>query len=157
MMELKNLTIRYHEYAPGEASPAEIGILLDLAGQAADLSYAPYSGFHVGMAVELADGRRFMAGNQENKAYPSGICAERTGIFFVQSNYPGSAIRRMLVMAKQNGRMTEEPVYPCGACRQVMVEAEERQSAPFEIWMAGANRILMVESASSLLPFKFHF
>jgi len=60
-------------------------------------------------------------------------------------------------MAKQNGRMTEEPVYPCGACRQVMVEAEERQSAPFEIWMAGANRILMVESASSLLPFKFHF
>lgn len=154
-MIVKNLSVTYMEYDPVEVRSGEIGSLIDLAGKAADQAYAPYSGFHVGVAIEMEDGRKFMAGNQENKAYPSGICAERAGIFFVQANHPDVAVRRLLILAKQNGSITDEPVYPCGACRQVMVEAQERQATPIEIWMAGKNRVLRVETADCLLPLKF--
>jgi cytidine deaminase len=126
-----------------------------LAGEAADHAYAPFSGFHVGVAIELADGRIFTANNQENKAYPSGLCAERVGLFYVQSNYPDIPIRRMVLLGKHEDQLTDEPVFPCGACRQVMVESAERQPVPFEIWMAGSKRTLRVESPDHLLPLKF--
>jgi cytidine deaminase len=109
----------------------------------------------VGVAIELENGMVFTSNNQENKAYPSGLCAERVGLFYVQANYPGTAITRMVLAAKQNGEMTGEPVYPCGACRQVMVESAERQNVPFEIWMAGKNRVLRIVNADYLLPLKF--
>jgi len=154
-MQTKEIRIPYDEFNSSENLDPGIPELIANAAESADKAYAPFSGFHVGVAVELIDGQVFTANNQENKAYPSGLCAERVGLFFVQANYPGVPIRRMVLLAKQNGAITEEPVFPCGACRQVMVESTERQDAPFEIWMTGKKRILRLESADHLLPLKF--
>jgi len=151
----KEIRVPYTEYSKLDKVPADIMDLIGLAKSAALNAYAPYSGFHVGVAIEMEDGSRFVSNNQENKAYPSGICAERVGIFFVQSNYPGLPVKKMVILALQDGELTTEPAFPCGSCRQVMVEAQERQPAPFEIWMAGESRILMVRSADDLLPLKF--
>jgi cytidine deaminase len=155
IMQSKEIRIPYDEYSGSENLIPGISELIEKAGQAADKAYAPFSHFHVGVAIELVDGLVFTANNQENKAYPSGICAERVGLFYVQANYPDTAIRRMVLVAKQNGRITEDPVFPCGSCRQVMVESVERQNAPFEIWMAGKNRILRIDSPDYFLPLKF--
>ncbi len=151
----KEIRIAVTEYSSPEETGPETASLIQMAASAASRAYAPYSGFNVGVAIELSDGTRFMANNQENKAYPSGLCAERTGLFFVKANHPDSTIRRMIILAQQDGITTEEPAYPCGACRQVMVETEERQEIPMEIFMVGRNRIVRVESAGSLLPLKF--
>ncbi|TSA33356.1 MAG: cytidine deaminase [Porphyromonadaceae bacterium] len=154
-MQSKEIRIPYDEFNGSEILDTGISELIHKAAEAADKAYAPFSGFHVGVAIELEDGLVFTANNQENKAYPSGLCAERVGLFFVQANYPNTAIRRMVLVAKHNGQLTEEPVFPCGACRQVMVESIERQEFPFELWMAGKNRILRIDSPDHLLPLKF--
>ncbi len=154
-MIAKDLLIPYFEYDWAEFNDLPAAKLFPLAEKAADQAYAPYSGFHVGVAIELSDGTCYTASNQENKAYPSGTCAERAGIFYVQANHPDIAIRRIFLIARQNGEMTSEPVYPCGACRQVMVETQERQRVPIEVWMAGRNRIHRVDSCEYLLPLKF--
>jgi cytidine deaminase len=151
----KEIKISVTEYSSPEETGPETASLIQLAAHATTQAYAPYSGFNVGVAIELSDGTRFIANNQENKAYPSGLCAERTGLFYVKANHPDSTIQRMIILAQQNGVLTEEPAYPCGACRQVMVETEERQNLPIEIFMVGRNRIVRVESAGSLLPLKF--
>jgi len=154
-MRSKEIRIPYVEYEASDIVDPGVLNLIQRAGEAADKAYAPFSGFHVGVAIELNDGSVFTANNQENKAFPSGLCAERVGLFFVQANYPDTAILRMVLVAKQNGKITGEPVFPCGACRQVMVESIERQEIPFEFWMVGRNRILQVDSPDYLLPLKF--
>jgi cytidine deaminase len=156
-MQSKEIQIPYDEFTGSEDLGSGITGLISKAGEAADKAYAPFSGFHVGVAIELNDGQVFMANNQENSAYPSGLCAERVGLFFVQANYPEIPIRRMVLVAKKNGELTGDPVFPCGACRQVMAESISRQIVPFEIWMAGKNRILRLKSADYLLPLKFLF
>lgn len=154
-MQSKEIRTPYVEYEASDIVDPGVLNLIQKAGEAADKAYAPFSGFHVGVSIELIDGQIFTSNNQENKAYPSGLCAERVGLFFVQANYPDIAIRRMVLVAKQNGHLTDEPVYPCGACRQVMVESIERQIVPFELWMAGKNRVLKIENPDHLLPLKF--
>jgi cytidine deaminase len=154
-MRSKEIRITYEEFERSEIDDKGIQELLTKAEKAADQAYAPFSGFHVGVAIELANGLIFSANNQENKAYPSGLCAERVGLFFVQANYPDTPIRRMMLVAKYNQEVTDEPVFPCGACRQVMVESAERQETPYELWMAGKNRILRIDSPDHLLPLKF--
>ncbi len=154
-MNTKEIRIPYDEFEGSENLGARVAELIIKAQNAADLAYAPYSGFYVGVAIELIDGQIFTSNNQENKAYPSGLCAERVGLFFVQANYPDIPIKRMVLVAKQNNKLTEEPVYPCGACRQVMVESAERQELPFEVWMAGKNRVLRIDTPDYLLPLKF--
>lgn len=156
-MQSKEIRIPYDEFSRLETLGPGLAELILKAGKAADLAYAPFSHFHVGVAIELVDGQIFTASNQENKAYPSGLCAERVGLFFVQANYPDIPIRRMVLLARHDHQITGEPVFPCGACRQVMVESAERQKVPFEIWMAGKNRILRVASPDHLLPLKFLF
>jgi cytidine deaminase len=151
----KDFHIQYVEYSWEEFGSMPEQALFELARKAAGQAYAPYSGFHVGAAVELDDGRLYSAGNQENKAYPSGICAERALLFYVQANHPNQVIRKMVLVAGHGPVLTNEPVYPCGACRQVLVEAEERQNQPIELWMTGNNRIHKVDSCSDLLPLKF--
>lgn len=153
----KEIRIPFTEYSTVEETGPAISSLIGLAYAAARDAYAPYSGYHVGASIELTDGQRFKANNQENKAYPSGLCAERTAIFYVQANHPEIPIARMVVLAMENGELADEPAFPCGSCRQVMVEAEERHNTPMEIWMVGKNRIVKVESADSLLPLKFMF
>ena len=156
-MVSKEIRIDLTEYKNPAEAGKEIEALADLAAAAAQDAYAPYSGFHVGAAIELADGQIFRASNQENKAYPSGLCAERTGLFYVQASFPKVAVKRILILAMEKGTLTAEPAFPCGACRQVMVEYQDRHSVPMEVWMVGSNRTLMVKSADDLLPLKFEF
>ena len=156
-MQSKEIRIPYDEYDISEFPGTGVAELINQALVAADRAYALYSGFHVGVAIELNDGQIFTSNNQENKAYPSGLCAERVGLFFVQANYPDIPIKRMVLVAKHNGKQTDAPVYPCGACRQVMVESAERQEKPYEIWMAGKNRVLRMDTPDYLLPLKFLF
>lgn len=156
-MVSKEIRIPFTEYSSIDETGPSIASLIELAIAGARDAYAPYSNYHVGASIELADGQRFKASNQENKAYPSGLCAERTAIFFVQANHPETPIARMVVLAMEDGELTDEPAFPCGGCRQVMVEAEERHNTPMEIWMVGKTRIVKVESADALLPLKFMF
>lgn len=154
-MHSKEISIPYDEFTSPEDLDPGIQELIGLAESAARKAYAPYSGFHVGVAIELHDGQVFTSSNQENKAYPSGLCAERVGLFYVQANFPEAKISRMVLVARQDDELTPDPVFPCGACRQVMVESVERQKVPFEIWMAGKNKVLRMKSPDYLLPLKF--
>ncbi|GAB3320241.1 cytidine deaminase [Hymenobacter humi] len=119
-------------------------------------AYAPYSGFHVGAALLLADGTIFRGTNQENAAYPSGLCAERTALFGLAASQPQhGAIVGMAVAARPIGG-DFGPALPCGACRQVMLEYEARQGRPIPLLLPSrAGTILRFKSLSSLMPFNF--
>ncbi|MDR2585848.1 MAG: cytidine deaminase [Prevotellaceae bacterium] len=129
--------------------------LLSSALQAASGAYAPYSHFQVGAAVRLSNGTVVTGNNQENAAYPSGLCAERTALFFAQSQYPNLAVVAIAITAISNGAQTSDPVYPCGACRQVMLEAQKRGGEPLRIVMGGSQKIYIVKRIEDLLPLAF--
>lgn len=156
-MTYKEFKTGYTEFNSPADCPHPVQLLFEQAKAAAKNAYAPFSGFQVGAALELADGSVYQANNQENPAYPSGLCAERTGLFYVNSNKPQVPVLRMVLVAYDHGAITRDPVYPCGACRQVMVESEDRGRQPMEIWMFGATRIIQLKQAADLLPFKFTF
>ena len=126
--------------------------LLDAALAAAARAYAPYSGFRVGAALRLADGRIVDGNNQENAAYPSGICAERTALFAAQAQYPDTPVSALLLTATVDGVPVDHPS-PCGACRQVVMEAETRFRHPIRILLCGKTRVVELASAHALLPF----
>lgn len=120
-------------------------------------AYAPYSGFKVGAAALLESGEIVMGSNQENMAYPSGLCAERTLIFYCGSQFPEEKITKLAVYTPSFENQEELP-YPCGACRQVLMETERRQTSPIEILMINkAKEILLAENAEMLLPLPFKF
>lgn len=130
--------------------------LLDEARRATYRSYAPYSHFSVGAAVELEDGTIISGSNQENAAYPSGLCAERTAVFYANSRYPDLAIRRICIAARDTeGNNLQRPISPCGACRQVLLEAEQRAKHPIEVMLYGTKGIFCIHSIKDLLPFCF--
>ncbi|MBQ7966314.1 MAG: cytidine deaminase [Bacteroidaceae bacterium] len=130
--------------------------LVDAAKQATQGSYAPYSEFHVGAAALLADGAIVSGSNQENAAYPSGLCAERTTLFYANAAHPNQAIKALAVAAYTNGKFTNIPVPPCGACRQVMREVEQRYHQPIRILLYGTEGIYVVEGGiGELLPLTF--
>ena len=129
--------------------------LLSLALHATSGAYTPYSHFQVGAAVRLSDGTVITGSNQENAAYPSGLCAERTALFWAQAQYPHLAIEALAVAAVTNGEQTAEPVYPCGACRQVMIECQKRWGKSMRIIMGGTQKVQIVECAGDLLPLAF--
>ena len=104
--------------------------LYDAAVNAADKAYAPYSKFHVGSAVRLENGEIISAANQENAAYPSGLCAERSTLFYAHSKYPNTPVVAIAIVAKTDGKLTPTPTYPCGACRQVLHESQIRGGKP---------------------------
>lgn len=120
-------------------------------------SYAPYSRFNVGAAVLLDNGEIVTGSNQENAAYPSGICAERTALFYAGAHFPEAKVRKMAIIASQNGEFTEKLCSPCGACRQVMLESQYRAGAPVEVMMCGREEIYIAPSVDALLPFGFDF
>ncbi len=154
-MVRKEICIHFDEYHSITELPKEIQKLVDLAMEAAKKAYAPFSDFQVGAALELENGLTLAANNQENKAYPSGLCAERSLLFFANGNYPDVAVRRMVIVAFYREVLLEHPVYPCGACRQVMNETEERFEKDLEIWMIGSNKTHKTNSMQALLPLKF--
>ena len=129
--------------------------LTDAAREATFRSYAPYSQFFVGAAAELANGEIIQGNNQENAAYPSGLCAERVTLFFAGSKYPDVAVKRLAIAARTNGDYVEECVAPCGACRQVILETEERSGEPMEIILCGRDQVYIVDSIKELLPLCF--
>ena len=129
--------------------------LLSLALQATAGAYVPYSHFHVGAAVLLSDGTMVTGSNQENAAYPSGLCAERTALFYALSRYPHLTAEAIAIVAVAGGKQTEDPVYPCGACRQVMLEVQKRAGKPVRVVMGGTHKIQIVESVAELLPLAF--
>jgi cytidine deaminase len=156
-MTTHTFTIAYNEVAGEAQLSASDRKLLNEAWLACDSAYAPYSNFHVGAALELANGLIFKGNNQENAAYPSGICAERVAVFSASSQYPGIAIRCIAVVAKTDVFNLANPVTPCGACRQVIAEYEMLAGQPIRIILQGnSEKIWILEGISNLLPLMFH-
>lgn len=155
-MRKKQLNIEYREYLTENELPDHETELLSRAAQAAHGAYSPYSGFNVGAAVELDNGEIITASNQENAAYPSGLCAERVAIFYAHARYPDAAIKSVAVTALQEGITCEMPTLPCGACRQVMAESELRSGKPIKIVTGGSKVTMVMDSVEGLLPFPFN-
>jgi len=130
--------------------------LLDEARRATYRSYAPYSHFSVGAAVELTNGTIVSGSNQENAAYPSGLCAERTAVFYANSRHPEQPIRRICIVARNTeGQFLQRPISPCGACRQVLLEAEQRAKNAIEVLLYGTDGVYIISSIKDLLPLGF--
>ena len=129
--------------------------LIDRAIEATSNSYAKYSHFQVGAAIRLADGRVVIGANQENAAFPSGLCAERTAIFAAQAQYPEQAITALAIAAKNVHGLVPSPVSPCGACRQVILEMEERYKRPVRILLYGTKGVYVIQSVNDLMPLSF--
>lgn len=119
-------------------------------------AYAPYSKFNVGASVLLANGKIISGSNQENAAYPSGLCAERVAIFYANSKYPNVAVKALAVTAFTKNQYIENTVPPCGSCRQVIIETEKRFRTPIKIILVSRNKISVVENAKELLPLNFN-
>lgn len=131
--------------------------LVGAAGKAMLGAYAPYSEFKVGAAVLLGNGQVIPGNNQENGAYPSGLCAERVALFAARAQFPHQRIVALAIQASSEEVDVNEPVAPCGACRQVMVEYEHNQEQPMTVLFLGASGpIYRIESAAELLPLLFH-
>lgn len=130
--------------------------LIAAADEATHRSYAPYSNFSVGAAVRLANGIIVTGNNQENAAYPSGLCAERTTLFYANAQYPDQAVLTLAIVARNSeGELLSTPISPCGACRQVMLETEIRFRHPIKILLCGAEKVYIVENVTALLPLSF--
>lgn len=131
--------------------------LRDEAIVAAKNAYAPYSKFSVGASVLLNDGSIVSGNNQENGAYPSGLCAERVALFAAQSAHPNKKIVQMAVVAFFEGEITENPITPCGSCRQVMLESSNRQKKGFKLLLFGRTQTIRINDSSQLMPLPFVF
>ena len=153
-MENKNITTKIMVCSYEELNDEEKK-LVDAAKEATNRSYAPYSRFQVGAAVRLAGGVLVSGSNQENAAYPSGTCAERTTLFYANSQYPDRAVEALAIAAQTGGKFIEHPTAPCGACRQVILETEERYRHPIRIYLYGTNEVYIVDSIVGLLPLCF--
>ena len=144
------IAIKIYEYEELNAADRE---LLDAARQATYRSYAPYSHFSVGAAARLANNIIVTGTNQENAAYPSGLCAERTTLFYANSQYPDQAVETLAIAARnERGEFLEEPIPPCGACRQVILELGGKD---LQVVLANLKGDVAVYAASELLPGAF--
>ena len=151
----KSISISYNEYFRNEGLDLKDKELLDRAKMASEGAYAPYSNFNVGAAVRLSNGEIIAASNQENAAYPSGLCAERVAIFYAHAKFPDASVESIAVTASVGGHICETPTYPCGACRQVLAESEMRSGSPIRVIVGGEKFTQIMESISALLPFTF--
>ena len=130
--------------------------LLEAAKEIAHKAYAPYSKFRVGAAALLDNGVIITGNNQENAAYPSGLCAERTTIFYANANYPEQKVVRLMIYAETDKGPVSTPITPCGACRQSLLEKETIQKTPIDITLAGAEDMYFIRGGvESLLPLSF--
>lgn len=146
-----------YEITDKSSLDADEQALLDAAMIATETAYAPYSDFYVGAAIQLENGEIFIGNNQENRAYPSGMCAERTALYYVGALGRGAEIRKIAIRAKCKAFPVHKPVTPCGACRQAMLEYEEICGKSIIIMMMGEDgKVLRVEGVGeSLMPFHF--
>ncbi len=154
-MKLRAYTIRVQEFERIEELDDEQAALVEKAIAATKDAYAPYSGYKVGAAVRLENGAFITGNNQENAAYPSGLCAERVAIFYAGSRYPDVPASSIAIAAMRNGVFQEEPVAPCGACRQVLYEKEIQGGVPLEVILYGTYKIQVIRQVTDLLPLPF--
>jgi len=137
-------------------TPEDVQKLMGNAAEARLEAYAPYSKFSVGVALLLDNGEVIIGSNQENASYPSGLCAERTAIYYKGAKYPKAKILRMAIIAGSQKNPTTTPIPPCGACRQAIAEYEVNQEFPIEIYFMGASgKVVKSDSLSNLLPLVF--
>lgn len=129
--------------------------LIHAAIEATERSYAPYSHFSVGAAVLMENGAVVCGSNQENAAYPSGMCAERTALFYAHSQYPQLAVKALAIAARSEKGLLPSPSPPCGACRQVMLETEKRSGSAMRILLYGTQGVYKIEGTGSILPLSF--
>ena len=129
--------------------------LINAAKDALKRAYVPYSHFQVGAAVLLVNQEIISGSNQENAAFPSGLCAERTTLFYANSRFPDTAVDAIAIAAYTQGDFTDDPVSPCGACRQVILEAQNRYKHPVRIMLYGKKAVYAVEQITDLLPLAF--
>ncbi|MDC1504843.1 cytidine deaminase [Winogradskyella sp.] len=134
----------------------DIQNLMSEAIEARNNAYAPYSNFNVGAAILLDNNKVVIGNNQENAAYPSGLCAERTAIYYAGAKYPKAKILKMALTASSQNQITDKPIPPCGACRQTIAEYEMKQEQPIEIYFMGAQgKVVKSNSLANLLPLLF--
>lgn len=151
-----NINIPVTELAYDELSADELQ-LVNTAREASHRAYAPYSHFHVGAAIRLDNGVIVPGSNQENAAFPSGTCAERSACFFAGARYPEAHFEAIAVAARgADGKELEEPASPCGACRQALEEYEHLAGHDVPVYMAGRDKVYRLPSVASLLPFTFY-
>lgn len=129
--------------------------LIDKAKDATQTSYAPFSKFCVGAAARLSDGTIVTGSNQENAAFPSSLCAERTALFYANARYPEKSVEELAIAAYAHGAFLKSPIPPCGACRQVILGVEERYGRPIRILLFGEEGTYVVDSIKALLPLQF--
>lgn len=141
----------YEHYDSLSELPEADRLLVEEAQRAAGRAHAPYSAFRVGAAVRLAGGRVLHAANFESEVFPAGLCAERSLLFYIQTNFPDDPVETLAIASVPS----ERECYPCGQCRQVMVDVERRQGHPMRVVMAGGGTASAVDTAEKLLPFTF--
>lgn len=139
-----------------KALPKSVKALMKFAMEARLNAYAPYSKFYVGAAVLLDNGEIITGSNQENASYPSGLCAERTAIYYAGAKFPNTIIKTMAIVAGSQDRKTTEPIPPCGACRQAIAEYEIKQTQPIALYFMGEEgKVIHSNSIANLLPLIF--
>ena len=155
-MGRKSLTIQYDEQPSLSECSAALRSLMDEAIVARSNAYAPYSKFSVGAALRLEDGTIVHGNNQENAAYPSGLCAERVAVFHTGAVHPDAIITDMAITASDAADTLTTPVPPCGACRQSLLEYEQRQGSPIQLHLMGASGpVVTFHSVADTLPWGF--
>lgn len=154
-MTNKEIKIEYREYESVSQLSAADNEVATAAIEATGSAYAPYSRFNVGAAVMFEDGEIIKGSNQENAAYPSGICAERTALFYASASRPEKKMAAIAIAAAQNGDICKNPVTPCGACRQVMVQYQTKSGRPMKVILVGADKVWVFDKVDDLLPFIF--
>ncbi|MDP4269513.1 MAG: cytidine deaminase [Bacteroidota bacterium] len=153
-MDERIITAKIQVYTISELPEIEKN-LISAARTISGNAYAPYSSFQVGAAVLLENGQIITGNNQENAAYPSGLCAERVALFFANAQYPNLKVKAIAITAQTGDLFVSNPTAPCGACRQVILESENRADYPIRILMAGSDIVYAVDSIKELLPLHF--
>ena len=154
-MTEKKINIRFQEYKSLEEMDEQDRLLAQEAIKAMRGSYAPYSHFNVGAAVRMSNGKTVRGANQENAAFPSGLCAERTAMFAAGANHPGIAFDTLAIVGGNGDEVCEMPAAPCGACRQVMAEYQRLYGRPLRIILIGTQVIYKFDKVEDLLPLIF--
>jgi cytidine deaminase len=153
-MEKQNIHTEFIIYSFTELTTIYQQLILK-AQEQTQKAYAPYSHYAVGASVLLENGKIFAGSNQENAAYPSGLCAERVALFYANAQYPEVPVKAIAIAASVNGDFAVTPVSPCGACRQVILETEIRFRHPITLLLYGKEQIYLFDSIKTLLPFSF--
>lgn len=151
----KEIHVYYQEYSSIEELPTHFQKLVKESKEATKSAYSPYSKFNVGAALLLDNELIVKGNNQENAAYPSGLCAERVATFYANASHPNNAVKAIAIAAANSEGFLPVPITPCGSCRQVLLETEERYEQEITVILYGTEKIWVIPNTKALLPFSF--